>query len=847
MINEDESKNCREMEIYPKMIDHIYNDASQDDKSKNPNEINFEPTYIDFLSNDIIPNNNNTEVQQDTEIESLLLDFISNDIKPLESSNSNNDKDIYPALDNTATATITSSTTNVNVNVNSAVNDIFNFERDIFNETTSDYNDVRKLNCGEGGYRYIVPNNSAVSLSGLLSNNVSNSADFDLDFLTPDNNDRQNTTNTTTASSTTTGVDVAGVNSTVDDYHHHLLQQQLLPQPIPNSSNININTDSTANPTANSTTVTGTPVVSSSVSSVTTTTTSTVIDRHPLDSISTSSVCVPSSSLRQSTSSTSEITTTGTGTGISPMLSLNVRKTPLISQSGTGTTTTATSASNTNTSTGTTARLSLKSSKELQRETSSKYPFPPNPPPLAGTSNVSTTSTKTNANANANKNGGSGSGGSGNPTPPPTLISSIGKGLWGAIWGPLPVQVPLNKSQSQLSQQSQSSFSAKINSSSSRSFDNDSDNVNHYNMPELTDRYNNSNSTENLSGRSTTTTTGLLGGGSGNGGGGSSLSLPTGGRVRSKSTVGEIIQKTAEMLVGKDRDKDKEGEGIMGGSRSRSGSRAGGGDSSSGGGGGILKRTFSFSKSKDEEQSNGPESQKLLTESLEENERDQLDRSGVDHESYILNDLDWLRTESERMGREQDLTPPVMESGKKSRIVHPQIAAQLVLKLPQILQYDTWLLLYSVLDNGADLTSFFAKTDCHQYSLIIVETDNGDVFGGFADSEWNVSQSFYGGGQCFLFRVAFKWTGMNDLFMWSNFENVAMGGGGGFGFVLDRDFVTGSTGTCETFANPPLVNSNIGTFHVKNVEVWGFSSGIIKNKCPKSLAKTSYLKDSRIR
>ena len=52
------------------------------------------------------------------------------------------------------------------------------------------------------------------------------------------------------------------------------------------------------------------------------------------------------------------------------------------------------------------------------------------------------------------------------------------------------------------------------------------------------------------------------------------------------------------------------------------------------------------------------------------------------------------------------------------------------------------------------------------------------------------------------------------------------GAGGGFGFVLDSDFISGSTATSETFANPPLVNSDIGTFQVKNVEVWGFSSGL---------------------
>ena len=79
--------------------------------------------------------------------------------------------------------------------------------------------------------------------------------------------------------------------------------------------------------------------------------------------------------------------------------------------------------------------------------------------------------------------------------------------------------------------------------------------------------------------------------------------------------------------------------------------------------------------------------------------------------------------------------------------------------------------------------------------------------------------------------TAFTWTQINEFLMWSSSNKVAMGGGGeGIGFVLDDDFRTGSTSTCESFANPPLVNTDVNAFNILNVEVWGFISSFARNK-----------------
>jgi hypothetical protein len=81
----------------------------------------------------------------------------------------------------------------------------------------------------------------------------------------------------------------------------------------------------------------------------------------------------------------------------------------------------------------------------------------------------------------------------------------------------------------------------------------------------------------------------------------------------------------------------------------------------------------------------------------------------------------------------------------------------------------------------------------------------------------------------------YRWTHVNDYFMWGSMDGdqIGMGGGGdgSFGFLLYDDLNCGTTGRCETFGNPPLVvgPADTGgdkpvTFKVANIEVWAFSS-----------------------
>ena len=78
----------------------------------------------------------------------------------------------------------------------------------------------------------------------------------------------------------------------------------------------------------------------------------------------------------------------------------------------------------------------------------------------------------------------------------------------------------------------------------------------------------------------------------------------------------------------------------------------------------------------------------------------------------------------------------------------------------------------------------------------------------------------------------YSWSGQNSFFMWSSDDKIAMGGGGdGFAFMLDSDFLTGDSNRCETFDNPLLVSTN-RSFDISNVEVWGFQDLLNRYKKP---------------
>jgi TLD/LysM domain len=111
-------------------------------------------------------------------------------------------------------------------------------------------------------------------------------------------------------------------------------------------------------------------------------------------------------------------------------------------------------------------------------------------------------------------------------------------------------------------------------------------------------------------------------------------------------------------------------------------------------------------------------------------------------------------TEKKALYDKDELEKPPPTLLGNSNILTPEYAKKLRRYLPSMQQIENWRLLYSVLKDGADLNSFFRKTKNNKYTVIIVETINGEIFGGFSSKEWITSPNFCKYGSCLIYYIS---------------------------------------------------------------------------------------------
>jgi hypothetical protein len=186
-------------------------------------------------------------------------------------------------------------------------------------------------------------------------------------------------------------------------------------------------------------------------------------------------------------------------------------------------------------------------------------------------------------------------------------------------------------------------------------------------------------------------------------------------------------------------------------------------------------------------------------------------------------------------------------------LLTPTMLKQLVDNLPETVQTMTWKRLFAL---GRDGDCFLTMLNhCHSYTntIVVILTTQGHILGGYAAAPWDrqsgMQRTFYGSGQSFLFAThpddpvavadddgdnnnddklyIYPWTGDNNYCQVCDVEDgqIAMGGGGAFGLIVQEHFSRGSTGRCGTFGNPSLIPGDSGgTFDVISFEIYGFSS-----------------------
>lgn len=177
--------------------------------------------------------------------------------------------------------------------------------------------------------------------------------------------------------------------------------------------------------------------------------------------------------------------------------------------------------------------------------------------------------------------------------------------------------------------------------------------------------------------------------------------------------------------------------------------------------------------------------------------------------------------------------------------------------LPEILRMKKYSLTYSMFNHGSDLTTFYNASKSKLDTLLIIQTLEGSVFGGYSNAEWRPQANYFGSGESFLFSFdaltsttkdsdgdtteteeavemeentlqvhTFRWTYANTLFCFASHGQLAMGGGGdGFGLVIDKDFSTVTSSACQTYGNTTSLDSRrVGEAgegsRILNLELW---------------------------
>ena len=197
----------------------------------------------------------------------------------------------------------------------------------------------------------------------------------------------------------------------------------------------------------------------------------------------------------------------------------------------------------------------------------------------------------------------------------------------------------------------------------------------------------------------------------------------------------------------------------------------------------------------------------------------------------------------------------------KPHVLSPPLMESLQNFLPYSLSEDNFWMKYSLVRDGASMHSLLQHIRGARYSIVALETSDGEVFGSFTSEPWRKNWNYFGTGESFLWRMrqsrnnschsiidqahleseldVYPWTGENNSIQLCTHDMMAVGGGVptndkedevepenkiayGFGIALDRNLMQGTSCHCATFDSPPLsmMHQDGSPFEIMNLEVW---------------------------
>lgn len=153
----------------------------------------------------------------------------------------------------------------------------------------------------------------------------------------------------------------------------------------------------------------------------------------------------------------------------------------------------------------------------------------------------------------------------------------------------------------------------------------------------------------------------------------------------------------------------------------------------------------------------------------------------------------------------------------------------IISRCPQKYHFMKWKCLYSLLQDGCSMQTFYGNTQNMQQSIMIIRDHTDNIFGAFLDSKWRAEYHHYTGSrECFVYKFAFETneysifeyhsTGDKPYFVQSDYDGITIGAGECPAIYIQNNLLMGRTTKSQTFQSDPLSSNSI--FQIKNIEIW---------------------------
>lgn len=249
----------------------------------------------------------------------------------------------------------------------------------------------------------------------------------------------------------------------------------------------------------------------------------------------------------------------------------------------------------------------------------------------------------------------------------------------------------------------------------------------------------------------------------------------------------------------------------------------------------------------------------------------------------------WISTETDEEGHKFDfhiLGTSHDDDAAQPHVLTPILMHSLQPHLPGSKRGESFWLKYSLVRDGASTATFLQHLRGCTYTLLAMETVDGEVFGAFVGHPWTIQPSYFGSPESFVWRMKHARTagdhdhhhtpgdslreqaqkeadievfspqhslGGNDFYQLCRNDRIAVGGGAGttaqnfgddigtftpkeMGFALtlgeDGHLMHGSSSPCLTFFSPSLskVHADGSIFELVNLEAWGLTPCITEHE-----------------